>query len=68
MEKKLGFDFKTMQLVIQKIGRIDQFKGEWKGMDRAENRYLKELKRIATIQSIGSSTRIEGSTMRGIAV
>ena len=28
-----------------------------------ESIYLKELKQIATIESIGSSTRIEGSTL-----
>ena len=48
MEKKLGFDFQTMQLVIQKIGKIDQFKGEWKTgyyqalMEGQKNRYQAE--------------------------
>lgn len=63
IENKLQFDFLTTQKIIQKIGQIDQFKGEWKQLDKEENRYLKELRKIATIQSIGSSTRIEGSTM-----
>jgi Fic family protein len=63
MQHKLQFDFLTTQRVIQKIGQIDQFKGEWKQLDKDENRYLKELRKIATIQSIGSSTRIEGSTL-----
>ena len=36
---------------------------EWKQLDKEENKYLKELRKIATIQSIGSSTRIEGSTL-----
>jgi Fic family protein len=63
MENKLQFDFLTTQKIIQKIGQIDQFKGEWKQLDKEENKYLKELRKIATIQSIGSSTRIEGSTL-----
>lgn len=63
IQDKLQFDFLTTQRIIQKIGQIDQFKGEWKQLDKEENRYLKELRRIATIQSIGSSTRIEGSTL-----
>lgn len=63
MEKKLQFDFLTTQKIIQKISQIDQFKGEWKQLDKEENKYLKELRKIATIQSIGSSTRIEGSTL-----
>jgi Fic family protein len=63
MEQKLQFNFTTTQRMIQQISRIDQFKGEWKSLDQDENRYLKELRKIATIQSIGSSTRIEGSTL-----
>ncbi|MBC7777090.1 MAG: Fic family protein [Phycisphaerae bacterium] len=63
MERKLQFDFLATQRVIQKIGQIDQFKGEWKLLAKDENRYLKELRKIATIQSIGSSTRIEGSSL-----
>ncbi len=63
IEKKLQFDFLTTQKIIQQISRIDQFKGEWKSLDQEENRYLKELRKIATIQSIGSSTRIEGSSL-----
>ena len=63
IEDKLQFGFSTTQKIIQKIGKIDQFKGEWKQLDKQDNRYLKELRKIATIQSIGSSTRIEGSTL-----
>jgi Fic family protein len=63
IEEKLEFGFAITQRIIQKIGQIDQFKGEWKQLDKAENRYLRELRKIATIQSIGSSTRIEGSTL-----
>ena len=63
MDKKLHFDFQTTQKIIQHISRIEQFKGQWKSFDKEENRYLKELRKIATIQSIGSSTRIEGSTL-----
>ena len=63
MEQKLQFDFATTQRIIQKIGQIDQFKGEWKNIDQEDNKYLKELRKIATIQSIGSSTRIEGSSL-----
>ena len=63
MENKLQFGFLTTQKIIQKIGQIDQFKGEWKQLDKDDNRYLKELRKIATLQSIGSSTRIEGSSL-----
>ena len=63
MEPKLNFDFATTQRIIRKIGYIDSFKGRWAGLELAESRLLKELKQIATIASIGSSTRIEGATL-----
>ncbi len=63
MESKLFFDFKTTQKIIKKIAFIDSFKGKWTGLEVSESIYLKELKQIATIESIGSSTRIEGSTL-----
>jgi Fic family protein len=62
-EKKLELDPKTYQKILRKVGFIDSFKGTWNIIEKSENRYLKELKRIATIESIGSSTRIEGSTL-----
>jgi Fic family protein len=48
---------------MQLIGLIDGFKGKWNVVEKRENRYLKELRKIATIESIGSSTRIEGTTL-----
>lgn len=61
--QKLNFDFVTNQRVLQLIGHIDGFKGKWNIAEKQENRYLKELRKIATIESIGSSTRIEGATL-----
>ncbi len=63
MESKLIFDFKTNQQILKQIAFIDSFKGKWKGLEIKESIYLKELKQIATIESIGSSTRIEGATL-----
>lgn len=63
MESKLAFDFKTNQVILKLVGYIDSFKGKWIGLETKESQYLKELKKIATIESIGSSTRIEGSTL-----
>ncbi|KAA6345363.1 Adenosine monophosphate-protein transferase SoFic [termite gut metagenome] len=60
---KLNFDFAINQKVMQLIGLIDGFKGKWNIVEKRENRYLKELRKIATIESIGSSTRIEGATL-----
>jgi Fic family protein len=63
MDKKLRFDYKTTQQVLKQIGFIDSFKGRWSAIEQKENRYLKELKHLTTIESTGSSTRIEGATL-----
>lgn len=47
-------------MILKKISFIDTFKGKWNIIENKENRYLQELRKIATIESIGSSTRIEG--------
>lgn len=60
---KLNFDFLTNQKNLNLIAQIDQYKGKWKAIEKQENIYLKELRKIATIESIGSSTRIEGGTL-----
>ena len=61
--KKLNFDFQTNQKILNLISQIDLYKGRWNSIEKQENIYLKELRKIATIESIGSSTRIEGSTL-----
>ncbi len=60
---KLSFDFLTNQKTLNLIGKIDLYKGKWNAIEKSENIYLKELRKIATIESIGSSTRIEGATL-----
>jgi Fic family protein len=61
--KKIAFQPAIFQNIIQKLGIVDTFKGGWNLIENKEKRYLKELRAIATIQSIGSSTRIEGATL-----
>ena len=61
--QKLNFDFLTNQRIMQLIAAIDEYRGKWNIVEKHENRYLKELRKIATIESVGSSTRIEGATM-----
>jgi len=68
MEQKLSFDVKTAQKLFSIIARIEQFKGKWQQIENKGNPYLKELRTIATIQSIGSSTRIEGATLSNAEV
>jgi len=62
-KSKLNFDFSTNQKILNLISQIDWYKGKWNEIEREKNIYLKELRRISTIESIGSSTRIEGSTL-----
>ena len=61
--KKINFDFHTNQLILKSISFIDSFKGKWNIVESKENMFLKELRKIATIESIGSSTRIEGAQL-----
>jgi len=63
MESKLSFNFRTNQEILKIIGFIDGFRGKWNQIGGKDSRYLNELRNIATIESIGSSTRIEGSKM-----
>ena len=47
--------------ILKLIAEIDEFKGRWKVMESLAPEKLTSLRRIATIESIGSSTRIEGA-------
>lgn len=50
--------------LINELSAIDRFGGEWKAIEKREGvRILKELRSVATVQSTGASTRIEGSKM-----
>ena len=50
--------------ILRKIAEIDTFKGSWNsGGIKIEPEQLKTMKRIATIESIGSSNRIEGNKL-----
>ena len=56
---KLNIGWKLINLISQ----IDRFDSQWIAIERKEGQSLKQLKSIATIRSIGASTRIEGSRM-----
>lgn len=43
------------------LSQLDRFDAEWQAIERREKSTLKELKSIATVRSVGASTRIEGS-------
>ena len=49
--------------IVKLIAEIDEFKGYWKGMKRLSAQRLTEMRILATIESTGSSTRIEGAAL-----
>ena len=51
------------QAILQLITRVDEFKGAWRALGTLAPERLRALRRVATIESIGSSTRIEGSQL-----
>jgi Fic family protein len=60
------FNAETLQIspeILRLIARIDEFKGAWRALGSLAPDRLLALRRVATIESIGSSTRIEGSKL-----
>ena len=49
--------------ILSEISSIDEFKGAWRAFRTLAPDRLAALRKIATIESIGSSTRIEGSKL-----
>ena len=49
--------------LLRIISEIDEFNGGWKAQSNLNPDYLTGLRHVATIESIGSSTRIEGSKL-----
>ena len=49
--------------ILALISELDEFKGAWRALGTLAPDRLSALRRVATIESIGSSTRIEGSKL-----
>lgn len=49
--------------ILSLVAAIDEFKGGWRSLGALAPDRLSALLRVATIESIGSSTRIEGSRL-----
>jgi Fic family protein len=49
--------------MLLNISKVDEFKGRWLSLSRILPERLEALKKVATIQSAGSSTRIEGAKL-----
>ncbi|MEP0962646.1 MAG: Fic family protein [Roseobacter sp.] len=64
MGMSLNIDtIKITPKILAIIAEIDEFKGAWKALGTLAPERLSALRRVATIESIGSSTRIEGSKL-----
>jgi Fic family protein len=49
--------------ILGLIAELDEFKGAWRALGTLAPQRLSALRKVATIESIGSSTRIEGSKL-----
>jgi Fic family protein len=49
--------------LIKLIAEVDEFKGRWQALKTLSPDRLTALRKVATIESVGSSTRIEGAKL-----
>lgn len=54
--------------ILRLISELDIFKGAWLALGNLSPDTLLQLRKVATLESIGSSTRIEGSKMTDVEV
>ena len=62
----MPLDTSTLRItpeILSLIAEIDEFKGAWRAIGRIAPERLSGLRRVATIESIGSLTRIEGARL-----
>ena len=56
-------DFRYSHSEVDLLSKLDQFKGAWTAFGNLAPERLIHLQKVATIESIGSSTRIEGNSL-----
>ena len=49
--------------LVKLIAEIDEFKGRWQALENLSPERLSALRKVATVESVGSSTRIEGAKL-----
>jgi Fic family protein len=54
--------------LVGKLSAVDRFDAKWSAIERREGKSLKQLKEVATVKSVGASTRIEGSKLNDAQV
>jgi Fic family protein len=66
----MGINIETLTItpeILALIADLDEFKGAWRALGTLAPERLSALRRMATIESIASSTRIEGSHLSEVA-
>lgn len=58
--ENIADSFRPTHELIRLISEVDEFKGTWRALQNISPERLSALRRVATIESVGSSTRIEG--------
>ena len=64
----MNIEIKITPKILNLIAEIDEFKGSWQAIRTIAPERLAALKKVATIESIGSSTRIEGAKLSDRAI
>lgn len=60
---KITIEFSPTHEMLNLISEIDEFKGKWNVLQNLSPERLSALRHVATIESVGSSTRIEGGKL-----
>ncbi len=61
--KVYNFELLLDWQLLGTLSQIDRYDASWSSIEKREGQSLKQLRTIATIQSVGASTRIEGSKL-----
>ena len=67
----VSLNAKTLQItsyILASVAEIDEFIGAWRALKTLAPERLSALRHVATIESFGSSTRIEGSKLSNCEV
>jgi len=59
-DKTSALSVRASHEMLRLISELDEFKGRWEALKTLSPERLRALRHVATIESIGSSTRIEG--------
>lgn len=59
----LPIDLPVTSEMLRLISEVDRYQGHWSAIQGLSPEKLSSLRKIATIESVGSSTRIEGSKL-----